>query len=66
MTLAQTINKADNILTAAAEEHSAGNHEGALSHMLDLRQLVNEPIEIEEPGKTDDPENCTLCGKPKE
>ena len=65
MTLAQTINKADELVKKAAESHSQGKTEDCIGWLLDLRAHMDEPIEDDGPGEDDTPENCTLCGQPK-
>ncbi len=65
MTLATTINKADVLLKEAAEFHAQENQDSCLGAMLDLRDLLNEPIDVDTPKRDNTSENCKLCGKPK-
>lgn len=66
MDLALTINKADDLIKDAAAFHSAGNSSSCLAVMKELRDLLNEPIEVEQGEGSDTSENCSLCGQPKQ
>ena len=65
MTLAQTINKADRLMKEAADFHALGNKEDCIGILLELRNLMDEPITDDTPGEDDTSENCELCGQPK-
>ena len=65
MSLADTINKADKLVTEAAAFHGLGKMEDCIGILLDLRDLMDEPISEDAPGEDNTSENCKLCGKPK-
>ena len=65
MKLADTINKADSILSEAARLHAGEKQEECVEQLICLRELLNAGIEVDTPGDDDTSENCSLCGKPK-
>lgn len=66
MSLADMINRADGLLSEAAQLHAEEKQDGCVEKLLELRRVVSEPIEVDTPGDDDTSENCSLCGQPKQ